>query len=146
MLFQLPFWLLQGQIPKSNSGSAQKILCASSYHLPLIFCLILHQFIQSATLSGHEDWIRSLSFKIPDRDDSPLVLASGSQDGTIRLWNIELWKKISHATLENQTAGPIDELLDNFEASLGDLVNGEEGGRQVSLKHHILTVKTGVTR
>jgi elongator complex protein 2 len=145
MRFQLPFWLLQGRIPKSSSGSVQKILYACSYHLPF-FWLILHQFVQSATLSGHEDWIRSLSFKIPDCDDFPLVLASGSQDSTIRLWNIELWKKTPPTALKNQTAGPTDELLDNFEASLGDLVDGEEGGRQVSLKHHILTVKTGATR
>ncbi|KIM46249.1 hypothetical protein M413DRAFT_16963 [Hebeloma cylindrosporum] len=102
-------------------------------------------FVQSATLSGHEDWIRSLSFKILGREDSPLVLASGSQDSTIRLWNIEPWKKISPTTLQNLPAGPTDELLDNFEASLGDLVDGEEGGRQVSLKHHILTVKTSAT-
>ena len=31
--------------------------------------------------------------------------------------------------------------LDAFEASLGDLAEGEEGGRQISLKRHILTVK-----
>lgn len=35
-----------------------------------------------------------------------------------------------------------DELLDAFESSLGDLAEGEEGGRQISLKRHILTVKT----
>ncbi|EGO01971.1 hypothetical protein SERLA73DRAFT_49584 [Serpula lacrymans var. lacrymans S7.3] len=35
-----------------------------------------------------------------------------------------------------------DELLDAFEASLGDLADGEEGGRQISLKRHVLTVKT----
>jgi len=141
----LPFWLLQGQILKSSSGFAQKILCACSYHLSF-FWLKSPQFVQSATLSGHEDWIRCLAFKIPDCDESPLVLASGSQDGTIRLWNIELWTKTSPTTLKNQSVEPTDELLDNFEASLGDLVDGEEGGRQVSLKHHILTVKTGATR
>jgi len=107
---------------------------------------MLRQFIQSATLSGHEDWIRSLSFKVPDRDGSPLVLASGSQDSTIRLWNIEPWEKISLMIVKDHPAEPIDELLDSFEASLGDLVDGEEGGRQISLKHHILTVKTGAER
>jgi hypothetical protein len=34
-----------------------------------------------------------------------------------------------------------DDLLDAFEASLGDLTDAEEGGRQISLKRHILTVK-----
>lgn len=41
MRFQLPFWLLQGRIPKSSSGSAQKILCACNHHLSF-FWLILH--------------------------------------------------------------------------------------------------------
>ncbi|EEB96975.1 hypothetical protein MPER_03797, partial [Moniliophthora perniciosa FA553] len=34
-----------------------------------------------------------------------------------------------------------DELLDAFEESLGDFADTEEGGRQVSLKRHILSVK-----
>jgi elongator complex protein 2 len=88
-------------------------------------------------LSGHEDWIRSLAFKHPTTDDVPLVLASGSQDATIRLWNIERRKKI----LTNSAEDLVDELLDNFESSLGDLGENEEGGKQISLKHHIITVK-----
>jgi elongator complex protein 2 len=39
-----------------------------------------------------------------------------------------------------------DDLLDAFEASLGEVEDGEEGGRQISLKKHILTVKTGGDR
>lgn len=35
-----------------------------------------------------------------------------------------------------------DDLLDAFEASLADPAEGEEGGRQISLKRHILTVKS----
>lgn len=96
------------------------------------------KFIHSATLSGHEDWIRSLAFKHPTTDDAPLVLASGSQDATIRLWNIERRKKI----LTNSAEDLVDDLLDIFESSLGDLAENEEGGKQISLKHHIITVKT----
>ncbi|KAF9534863.1 WD40 repeat-like protein [Crepidotus variabilis] len=100
------------------------------------------QFVSAASLSGHEDWIRSLAFRQPTSEDSPLVLASGSQDATIRLWNIEPRKKIVTAKAGG-TDDFVDELLDNFEASLGDLGESEEGGRQISLKHHIITVKTG---
>lgn len=62
------------------------------------------------------------------------MLASGSQDATIRLWNIEPLKL-------GLTSGGGDELLDAFEASLGDMDEGEEGGRQISLKRHIISVK-----
>lgn len=42
-----------------------------------------------ATLTGHEAWIRSLSFtQDSDRQDSDLLLASASQDKYIRLWRI----------------------------------------------------------
>lgn len=34
-----------------------------------------------------------------------------------------------------------DNLLDAFEASLGDVGDAEEGGKQISLKRHIITVK-----
>ena len=35
-----------------------------------------------------------------------------------------------------------DELLDSFEASLGEVAEGEEGGRQISMKRHVFTIKT----
>lgn len=72
-----------------------------------------------------------------------LILASGSQDGTIRLWNVDPFSKY---TAKRPQAHPdeslSDDLLDAFEASLGDLGDAEEGGRQISLKRHILTVKS----
>jgi len=71
-----------------------------------------------------------------------LILASGSQDANIRLWNIEPINR--PADSESGTLG--DELLDAFEASLGGTNDGEEGGRQVSLKKHVLNVKTGGER
>lgn len=47
-------------------------------------------FSSQATLSGHENWIRSLSFTSEDQADpeSDLILASASQDKYIRLWRI----------------------------------------------------------
>ena len=79
-------------------------------------------------------------------EGQPLILASGSQDATVRLWNIEPWQKslapIKDLTSENTN----DNLLDNFEASLGDIGENEEGGRQISLKRHVLTVKTAVDK
>jgi elongator complex protein 2 len=50
------------------------------------------------------------------------------------LWDIEPFK------LDSAT-GVGDDLLDTFEASLGDMGEGEEGGRQISLRRHIVSVK-----
>jgi len=94
------------------------------------------QFITSAHLAGHEDWVRALSFRPPPIHEEPLILASGSQDATIRLWNIE---PVKIATPD--TRGELnDELLDAFEMSLGEVAEGE-GGKQISLKRHILTAR-----
>ncbi|KAI0939553.1 hypothetical protein AcV5_000934 [Taiwanofungus camphoratus] len=100
------------------------------------------QFVCSAALSGHEDWIRSLAFQEPVSDNDPLILASGSQDATIRLWNIEPYTRKTTENASTHHDALSDELLDAFEASLGDLGDAEEGGRQISLKRHILTVKS----
>lgn len=98
-------------------------------------------FVRSAVLSGHEDWVRSLDFHLPRSGEQPLILASGSQDSTVRLWNIEVYRAVPKG------AGPADstlsdELLDEFESSLGTLADAEEGDRQISLKRHVLTVKS----
>ena len=78
------------------------------------------------------------------KEGQPLLLASGSQDATIRLWNIEPWQKVLAPKMGMTSENLNDNLLDNFEASLGDIGENEEGGRQISLKRHVLTVKTPV--
>ncbi|KAF9452492.1 WD40 repeat-like protein [Macrolepiota fuliginosa MF-IS2] len=98
-------------------------------------------FIHSASLAGHEDWVRALSFRPPPTPEEPLILASGSQDATIRLWSIEPLK-ITTPDSDREQGTLSDELLDAFEASLGEVAEGEEGGRQISLKRHILTIKS----
>ncbi|KAI0637866.1 WD40 repeat-like protein [Trametes polyzona] len=99
-------------------------------------------FVQAATLSGHEDWVKSLAFRPPQNDGDALVLASGSQDATIRLWNIEPFVKPTFSSSGGSSSEVTDELLDAFEASLVNLEDTEDGGRQISLKRHILTVKS----
>lgn len=48
------------------------------------------EFQAQATLSGHEDWIRSLDFTLEKNQGAPgdLLLASASQDKYIRLWRL----------------------------------------------------------
>ncbi|KAF8639641.1 hypothetical protein AX17_000906 [Amanita inopinata Kibby_2008] len=102
-------------------------------------------FIHSAALAGHEDWVRGLAFRFPSPPGQSLILASASQDSTIRLWNID--RDVSENVRQDTASRELkDELLDNFEASLGDIGDAEEGGRQMSLKRHILTVKSDHAR
>ncbi|KIY51598.1 WD40 repeat-like protein [Fistulina hepatica ATCC 64428] len=101
-------------------------------------------FVKSAVLSGHEDWVKSLAFKtstLPDGQPQ-LVLASGSNDASIRLWNVDPIRTSNVARSPNAPDSLTDELLDEFEASLGELAEGEEGSAQISLKRHVLTVKS----
>lgn len=97
--------------------------------------------MHASILTGHEDWVKALDFLEPIAEGQPLILASGSQDATIRLWSIEPWNRESSSSQNHQSEVLSDDLLDAFEASLGDVGEAEEGGRQISLKRHILTVK-----
>ncbi|KAJ7179931.1 WD40-repeat-containing domain protein [Mycena crocata] len=100
-------------------------------------------YVPSAVLSGHEDWVRSLAFQQPATAEDPLTLASGSQDASIRLWKIEKFTRYNDSSVDTRPSDALsDDLLDAFEASLGELGDAEEGGRQISLKRHILTVKS----
>ncbi|KAI9510450.1 WD40 repeat-like protein [Russula earlei] len=105
-----------------------------------IFTRSENTFVPSATIPGHEDWVRAICFRSPTSPSEPLILASGSQDANIRLWNIEA---VTRPTpVSNPPELSSDDLLDDFEASLGEVDDGEEGGRQISLKKHMLSVKT----
>ncbi|KAI1792859.1 WD40 repeat-like protein [Ganoderma leucocontextum] len=98
-------------------------------------------FVPAAILPGHEDWVKCLAFKPMDAQRDTLILSSGSQDATIRLWNMEPFSR-SALGASGSSAGEADDLLDAFEASLVNLEDTEDGGRSISLKRHILTVKS----
>ena len=70
-------------------------------------------FEHQATLSGHEGWIRSVSIsRETSALESPLLLASASQDKYIRLWRICV-DKHSTATQQNNLIGVFEESLSN---------------------------------
>ncbi|KAL5487931.1 ELP2_1 [Sanghuangporus weigelae] len=125
-------------LPKSDSI----VMAVSSTERNIsIFARSEETFVRAASLPGHEDWVKSLAFQYDIASPSTLTLASGSQDGTIRLWNIEpVAKKL--LSMDQQSNILTDDLLDSFEASLGDFGEGEEGGRQISMKRHVFATKS----
>lgn len=69
----------------------------------------LAEFGLSATLTGHEGWIRSLDFTLENINSSTsdLLLASASQDKYIRLWRVHQGNEIpaQAATASDPTVG-----------------------------------------
>jgi elongator complex protein 2 len=108
------------------------------------------KFSKALTLEGHEDWIRCLDFTRYPRSDvqdgqveKDVMLASGSQDGYIRLWRISPVLKADEEKSAHAVAGVgktelDDEMFNEFERT----VTGDQGGsRQLSTKAHVMAVQ-----
>ncbi|KZO93245.1 WD40 repeat-like protein [Calocera viscosa TUFC12733] len=100
------------------------------------------EFRYRMSLEGHEDWIRCLAFvtEMPFEPEQPTrtILASGSQDGYIRLWTIASMKQ-DESNVNGMFRGALsNDLLEMFEKSLS-----EGGDGQISTKVHILALETG---
>ncbi|KAL5530306.1 ELP2_1 [Sanghuangporus sanghuang] len=125
-------------LPKSDNI----VMAVSSTERDIsIFTRSEEKFVRAASLPGHEDWVKSLAFQHDIAGPSTLTLASGSQDGTVRLWNIEPVAK-KFPSMDQQSNTLTDDLLDSFEASLGDFGEVGEGGRQISMKRHVFATKS----
>ncbi|CAN9187702.1 unnamed protein product [Alternaria alternata] len=74
------------------------------------------QFQLSATLSGHEGWIRALAFTRETSDpNSDLLLASASQDKYVRLWRLHRGNELPAASsaLNDPALGGLGKALSN---------------------------------
>ncbi|KAG9006169.1 hypothetical protein FRB94_012243 [Tulasnella sp. JGI-2019a] len=101
-------------------------------------------FSLAASLEGHEDWVRCLSFAhsshvleggSPNDERHILTVASGSQDGNIRLWVIEPKQDTTKAANDLGGIDPLDAFEDSLD--LGD----EEVGRKISNRSHVIAVR-----
>ncbi|KZT62360.1 WD40 repeat-like protein [Calocera cornea HHB12733] len=100
------------------------------------------EFRYRLSLEGHEDWIRCLAFVTETRADPQqrirTILASGSQDGYIRLWTIASMKPDESKPNCTTHGGLSNDLLEMFEKSLS-----EGGSGQISTKAHVLAFENG---
>lgn len=96
------------------------------------------QLTKGISLEGHEDWIRCLNFC---HFGDELLLASGSQDGYIRLWRFAKTEGVAEQKERRAKKMELDdEMLDEFERKMA----GEAtGSRQLSTKSHIMRVVSG---
>ncbi|EIW70033.1 hypothetical protein TREMEDRAFT_68443 [Tremella mesenterica DSM 1558] len=139
---KLPLDLVIGHLPGTK---ALILIVGCTDRRVQVYTYQNNAFIHSLSLEGHEDWVRSLSLtSYPSSSsstasssttNSDLLLASGSQDGFIRLWRISPTKKFSDLN------GNINslEMLDDFERRLA----GEGGSTQISTKAHVLSLEEG---
>ncbi|KAK0568499.1 Elongator subunit elp2 [Tilletia horrida] len=105
----LPLCAQLQQLPISHSTQPQPFLLALALTKSYIQLWTLDPsapstsdapaFHLSLQLTGHEDWVRALSFaKV---SDSELILASGGQDNYIRLWRITQHKSEAPSPVSN---------------------------------------------
>ncbi|TIB19093.1 hypothetical protein E3P92_00194 [Wallemia ichthyophaga] len=103
-----------------------------------IWIMVNNSFVKALSLEGHEDWVRALSFaNFPSDNGDNLVLASGSQDGYIRLWNITTHldnKPNLQVNLDKSTLNSA--LLDDFERKMQ---KSDATTSSLSTKSHVFT-------
>ncbi|KAG8747230.1 hypothetical protein FRC10_001846 [Ceratobasidium sp. 414] len=130
-------YLLDAAVATLPNSSALVIAAATTSRTIDIYVRSHDQTITFAlALEGHEDWVRSLAFSSITTDGT-LTLASGSQDGYIRLWTI---KPAVLKAIDPDSTDPTDDLIDAFERSLNE-VGLDEPGRQLSMREHVFSAR-----
>lgn len=97
-------------------SSAAVLAVAGTRSTIQIFVSNKGQFELRSTLSGHEGWIRALSFtRESGKCDSDLLLASASQDKYVRLWRLHQGDELPSASnaLNDPALGGLSKSLSN---------------------------------
>lgn len=111
-------------------------------------------FRKVLTLPGHDDWVRSLDFSTAfsypenasdvtsDAASKQLVLASGSQDGSVRLWRI---KAHTEHDSKKEGGGAGADAFDRLAKQVEDEASQQGGqtGASLSNKTHVIESEKG---
>lgn len=97
MLIIVGDWIVDGKLSFSNKMMEtveltflpqSKTICLVTGGLDFVIHVFVRrsqdQYTKICVLSGHQDWLRALSFVTCD--DGTVLLASASQDAKVRLW------------------------------------------------------------
>lgn len=109
----LPLDIALAALPSSSSATLNVLLAVAGTDGKVDLWLSEgdYQFKRLFSITGHSDWVRSLDFcRIQDSRTPALMLATGAQDGSIRLWRVERLANSSSAA----SSAPLKE-LDDFD-------------------------------
>lgn len=99
-----PLTLALSTLPSSPTALLLAVAGSASSISLYIAPSASEKFTPQATLSGHENWIRSLVFTPESPDgEGDLILASASQDKYIRLWRVHAGEALPPATANDET-------------------------------------------
>ncbi|KAL4877658.1 6-phosphofructo-2-kinase-domain-containing protein [Aspergillus karnatakaensis] len=124
-----PLALALSPLPTDTQDRPAALAIAGTTNIVQIYAaettIAIPRFKVSATLSGHEAWVRSLSFTTDMQSKAgDLLLSSASQDKYVRLWRLNRGEASSSAlaaTEEDPVLGELDSTLSNkahqFEAA-----------------------------
>ncbi|KAL4914273.1 6-phosphofructo-2-kinase-domain-containing protein [Aspergillus aurantiobrunneus] len=116
-----PLALALAPLPTDTQDRPVALAVAGTTNIVQIYSaentVVTPRFKISATLSGHEAWVRSLSFKVDMQSTTgDLLLASASQDKYVRLWRLSRGDAASSVSVQPDE----DPVLGGFEPTLSN--------------------------
>jgi len=136
---------LDAAIQKLPSFNVSVLAIATTSDVIKIFAQENGKFVPKLSLPGHEDWVRCLSMvSYPAQEpggSGRIMLASGSQDGAIRLWSIDPLSESSPLAVLHSGGATHDQILDSIPND--DNSVGGDGSSQITSKQHVCKIYKG---
>ncbi|CAO1617298.1 unnamed protein product [Sympodiomycopsis kandeliae] len=148
----LPLDIAFAQLGSDGDESTPLIMATASTDRKIVFWIRDAPelaFRKELVLGGHDDWVRSLNFSAPfsstadSSSATQIELASGSQDGSVRLWRI---RPHTESADHSQTAAPAQDAFERLAKQVEDEANANNesnGASSLSNKTHIINTEKG---